>query len=112
MGVSLQNLNKFEKLQNKALKIIFKTPLRDPITPLYCRSGILKLNDLFNFEVAKLMHQIIHKKLPKTLNYTLHIHLISQHTLLVRNMQTTCFYLLFILLERSDPQNTLAVNLE
>ena len=46
-------LNKLEKLQNKALRIIFKTPLRDPITPLYRRSGILKLNDLFDFEVAK-----------------------------------------------------------
>ena len=57
-------LDKLEKLQNKALRIIFKTPLRDPITPLYCRSGILKLNDLFYFEVAKLMHQIIHKKSP------------------------------------------------
>ena len=55
-------LNKLEKLQNKALRIIFKTPLRDSITPLYRRSGILKLNDLFDFEVAKLMHQIIHKK--------------------------------------------------
>ena len=58
-------LNKFEKLQNKALRIIFKTPLRDPITPLYRRSGILKLNDLFEFEVAQLMHQIIHKKFSK-----------------------------------------------
>ena len=57
-------LNKLEKLQNKALRIIFKTPLRDPITPLYRRSEILKLNDLFDFEVAKLMHQIIHKKSP------------------------------------------------
>ena len=57
-------LNKLEKLQNKALRIIFKTPLHDPITPLYRRSGILKLNDLFDFEVAKLMHQIIHKKSP------------------------------------------------
>ena len=56
-------LNKLEKLQNKALRIIFKTPLRDPITPLYHRSGILKFNELFDFEVAKLMHQIIHKKI-------------------------------------------------
>ena len=55
-------LNTLEKLQNKALRIIFKTPLRDPITPLYRRSGILKLNDLFNFKVAKLMHQIINEK--------------------------------------------------
>ena len=58
-------LNKSEKLQNKALGIIFKTPLRDPITPFYRRSRILKLNDLFNFEVAKLMHQIVQQKTPK-----------------------------------------------
>ena len=57
-------LNKLEKLQNKALRIVFKTPSRDPITPLYRRSGILKLNDLFDFEVAKLMYQIIHKNTP------------------------------------------------
>ena len=57
-------LNKLEKLQNKALRIIFKTPLRDPITPLYRLSEILKLNELFDFEVAQLMHQIIHKKSP------------------------------------------------
>ena len=96
-------LNKLEKLQNKALRIIFKTPLRDPITPLYRRSGILKLNNLFDFEVAKLMHQIIHKKFPIILNHILHIHLISQHTPLVKNLQTICFYLVFMLLERNDP---------
>ena len=45
-------------------------PLRDPITLPDRRFGILKLNDLFNFEVAKLMHQIILKKLPKILNHT------------------------------------------
>ena len=49
-------LNKLEKFENKALRIIFKTPLCDSITPLYRRCGILKLNDFFNFEVAKLMH--------------------------------------------------------
>ena len=27
-------------------------PLHDPITPLYRRSEILKLSDLFDFEVA------------------------------------------------------------
>ena len=56
-------LNKLGKLQNKALRIIFKMPLRDPITQLYRCYGILKLNDLFDFEVVKLMHQIIHKKI-------------------------------------------------
>ena len=75
----------------------------DAIIPLYRRFVILKLNDLFNFEEAKLMHQSIHKKLSKILNHTLHIYVISQHTPLVKNLQTTCFYLVFILLERNDP---------
>ena len=70
-------LSKLEKLQNKAFRIIFKTLLGDPITPLYRRSGILKLNELFDFEVAKLMHQIIYKKSPNNFEsyftYTLHI---------------------------------------
>ena len=75
MGIYLQNLfkNKLEKLQNKALRIIFKTPLRDLVTPLNRRSRILKLNDLFDFEVAKLMHQIIHKKTPK--NFESHFYI-------------------------------------
>ena len=87
-------------------------PLRDPITSPYCCSGILKLNGLFNFEVAKLIHQIIHKKTPK--NFESHFtcssnSLISQHTPLVKNLQTNCFYLVFILLECNNPQNSLAV---
>ena len=41
--------------------------LRHPITPHYHSSGILNLNDLLNFEVAKLMHQIICKKNSQTI---------------------------------------------
>ena len=53
----------------------FKNNLQNTFTrpnkyTLYRRSEILKLNDLFNFEVAKLMHEIIYKKLPKILNHT------------------------------------------
>ena len=46
-------LNKLEKLRSKALRKIFKMPLRDPITPFYRRSVILKFNHSFNFEVVK-----------------------------------------------------------
>ena len=103
-GIYLKNyLNKLEKLQNKALRKIFKTSLPYPITPHYHQSEILKLNDLFNLEVAKFMHQIIHKKLPKFLNYALYIHLLFLHTPIVNNVQTTCFYLVLILLEHNDP---------
>ena len=82
-------------------------PLCDRKTSHYDWSGILKLNDLFNFEVAKLMHQIFTKKLSKILNHILQIHLISQNTPLVKSLQTVAnckhFYLVFILLEHNDP---------
>ena len=44
---------------------MFKTPSRYPITQLYHQSGILKLNDLFNFKVVKLMHHIIQESFQK-----------------------------------------------
>ena len=96
-------LNKLEKLQNKALRIIFKTPLRDPITPIYRRSEILKLNDLFNFEKAKLMHLIIHKKTPKNFeSYFTYLSNISAYST-CQKFATSCFNLVFILLEHNDP---------
>ena len=53
-----------------------------------------------DFEVAKLMHQIIHKKLPIILNHTLHIHLIAQHT---RQKSANHLFLpRFILLEHNQ----------
>ena len=57
-------LIKFKMLQNKALRIIFKTKIRGRITPQNYKFEILKLEDLYNFEIAKLMYQFTHSKLP------------------------------------------------
>ena len=57
-------LIKLKRLQNKAIRIIAKTSTKDRISQHYCRLQILKLDDLYQFEVAKLMHQFIHKKIP------------------------------------------------
>ena len=48
---------KLKRLQNKAICIITKTSPKDRISPHYCRLQILKLDDLYKFEVAKLMRQ-------------------------------------------------------
>ena len=55
---------KLGRLQNKALRIISKTKIRGRITPQYYKYKILKLEDLYSFEIAKLMYQFTHSKLP------------------------------------------------
>lgn len=74
-------LNSLKKLQNKALRIIMSKKIRDKITPLYYKLGILKLNDLYTFEIAKLMHQYENKKLPIQLqNYFSYTSTIHEHS--------------------------------
>ena len=62
-------LMKLKRLQNKASRIISKTKIRGKITPQYYKYEILKLEDLYNFEIAKLMHQFAHSKLPPNFNH-------------------------------------------
>ena len=57
-------LIKLKRLQNKAIRIITKTSPKDRISQHYCRLQISKLYDLCRSEVAKLMHQFTHKKIP------------------------------------------------
>ena len=63
-GNILKLFNKVKKVQNKALKIISKTKIRSRITPRYYKYEILKPEDLYNSEIAKLMYQFTHSKLP------------------------------------------------
>ena len=55
-------LIKSKRLQNKAIRIITKTSPKDRISQHYCRLQILKLDNIYKFEVAVLMHQLTHKK--------------------------------------------------
>ena len=57
-------LNTLKRLQNKALRIITKSSLRESMTPHYFKLQILKLEDLYKLEVAKFMHQFSQNKLP------------------------------------------------
>ena len=57
-------LIKLKRLQSKGIRIITKIFPMDRISQHYCRLQILKLDDLYKFEVAKLMHQFTHKKIP------------------------------------------------
>ena len=53
--------------QNKAVKIVAGGQRQDHVTPFYHRLQILKLKDLYKYEVAKLMHKNSRKKLPNRL---------------------------------------------
>jgi len=61
-------LNKLQRLQNKAKKIITITKIRERITPRYHQLDILKLDDLYKFETAKFMCLFSHNKQPDRYN--------------------------------------------
>ena len=70
MGCNIKNLfNEVKKVTKQSLKIISKTKIRGKITPQYYKYEILKLEDLYNFEIAKLMYQFTHSKLPLNFNH-------------------------------------------
>ena len=41
---------------NKAIRVIAKAKFRDSVIPLYYELKILKISELGEFEIAKLMH--------------------------------------------------------
>ena len=59
---------KLKILQNKALRIISKCPIRSSITPQYYKFKILKLENLYNLEIAKFMRKFSYKTLPINFN--------------------------------------------
>ena len=58
-------LGKLSVLQNKALRIIAGGNWLDNATQYYAKLNDLKLDDLYKFEIAKLMHQLVNNKLPQ-----------------------------------------------
>ena len=53
-----------QRLQNKALRIISNCNPKASTTPLFYQYKILKIQDLYYFEIAKTMHQYSNKHLP------------------------------------------------
>ena len=49
-------LAKLQRLQNKAIRIISNS-FSSSITPQFHKLGILKIHDLYTYEISKLMHQ-------------------------------------------------------
>ena len=55
---------KIQRLQNKAIRIITNSNARASANPLYRKLGILKVSDLYKFEIAKIMYQHSKQSLP------------------------------------------------
>ena len=57
-------LQKLQRLQNKALRIISNCNPKTSTTPLFYQYKILKIQDLYYLEIAKIMHQYSDKHFP------------------------------------------------
>ena len=57
-------LSKLQRLQNKALRIISNSNQLTSATPLFHKLEILKITDLYQFEISKLMYLHSKKSLP------------------------------------------------
>ena len=67
MGITFPTyMSKLESLQNKAVKIIGGGTTRESSTSFYGQLKILRLTDFYKFEIAKLVHDFLHDKLPSS----------------------------------------------
>ena len=64
-------------LQNRAIRITTNARYTDSSNPLYFKLSILKLDDLFNYECAKLMYLSNNGRLPLHLNQQLNFKKVS-----------------------------------
>ena len=62
-------LKRLKTLQNKAVKVLGGGRWQDHASAYYSQLNILKLEDLYTYEVAKLMHKYSQNKLPKKLSF-------------------------------------------
>ena len=63
-STSSQNLYRLQVLQNRAIRNMNKAPRYYRLDNYYLNQRILKVHDLFNFEVAKFMHGHYNNYLP------------------------------------------------
>jgi len=84
-GVMLmKNIKKnFKILHNKAVRLLTGTLWRDHITPCYLKMIVLKLNELYMYDVAKLMHKHARKKLSSNL-FSFFFSIAAMHTRTIR----------------------------
>ena len=74
LGINSYNstfLKNLFRTQKKAIRLINSSPWNTGSTPLFYKSGILKLHDLNTFQVACIMYQLISAILPVPFQFSL-----------------------------------------
>ena len=74
--------NHLNVLYNKLIRPMNFASNRSHVTPLYHQSNLLKINDFYHLEIAKMMHCLHNGKLPQTFDYFVPVN--SVHTHLTR----------------------------
>ena len=69
-GVSNTILDPIYKLQKRAIRCITSKPSQTPTHPLFTRLNILKLQDIYRFEICKLTNNLTINKLNGELKFT------------------------------------------
>ena len=65
-------LSKLQSLQNKAVRIISNSKLKAPFAPQFKKLAVLKVINLYNLELGKIMHQHSTQILPSCFNTLFH----------------------------------------
>lgn len=74
VGISVASLNKLQRVQNMAARLVTKTKKRDHITPVLKSLHWLPVKERITFKVLLLAFKCIHHKAPKYLSDLLHIY--------------------------------------
>jgi len=82
-NTSHANMNKSVKLQKRAIRTIIKSGFNSHTDPLFKRSGILKLKDLYEYQTTLFMLDFINNRLPLSFNSTF------QFSHQIQNIHTT-----------------------
>ena len=72
-------LTKLQQLQNKAIRIFSNSSIKTLITPQFYKVSVLKIHQLYEFEIAKFMHQHSRGMLP-SIFYSLFQKLSNKYT--------------------------------
>jgi len=67
-SVPKTTLNHLNVLHNKLIRAMNFASYRSHVTPLYHQSNLLKINDIYHLEIAKMMHCLHNGKLPQTID--------------------------------------------
>ena len=94
-GTATNNLlQKIQEVQNKIIRVMDFKSFTDciPMNTLYKSLNILRVEDIFKLEIAKLMHLFYHNKLPENFNF--YVRTAShQHTHSTRSITNKNYFL-------------------